>query len=123
MERNAGLDTEHQKLPQRARHPIQALLSLTRFLGVKGTLLIGGIVGVGYFVLPTSIKQQLLQAVGGSAQGTGQGASVGKACEASPANAKACDFSRAVLASTEDVWTTQFQKAELPTYGAAPPRT
>jgi predicted metalloprotease len=41
-------------------------------------------------------------------------------CQASPANAKACDFSRVVLASTEDVWNAQFQRAALPRYETAP---
>jgi predicted metalloprotease len=41
-------------------------------------------------------------------------------CEASQANGAACDFSRAVLGSTEDVWTQQFERGALPNYGSAP---
>jgi predicted metalloprotease len=43
-------------------------------------------------------------------------------CDASAENAAACDFSRVVLASTEDVWRAQFQNRALPSYaGQAPP--
>ena len=45
------------------------------------------------------------------------GASV---CDASQANGAACDFSRVVLASTEDVWTPLFERGALPTYGGSP---
>jgi predicted metalloprotease len=56
--------------------------------------------------------------------GGGPGASAGpgaaSVCQASPANGAACDFSRVVLASTEDVWTPLFARAALPAYGGAP---
>jgi predicted metalloprotease len=78
------------------------------------------VLAVGYFFLPSGLKQQLLGAVtgGGQQQGPSQGA--GSVCQASAANGKACDFSRVVLASTEDVWTPKFQNSALPRYGAAP---
>jgi uncharacterized protein len=101
--------------------PVQALSSLVRFLGIKGTLIAGAVLGVGFLVLPASIKQQLLGALsgGGSApQGSGQGA--GSVCQASAENGKACDFSRVVLGSTEDVWKPLFQSGALPRYGSAP---
>jgi hypothetical protein len=41
-------------------------------------------------------------------------------CQASQANNAACDFSRVVLASTEDVWTPLFERRALPVYGSAP---
>jgi predicted metalloprotease len=95
--------------------PIQALTSVMHLIGVKGTL----ILGVGYFVLPTSIKQQLFGAISG--EGAQQGAQgSGSVCQSSPENGKACDFSRVVLASTEDVWTAQFQKGALPRYETPP---
>lgn len=100
--------------------PIVALLSLTRIFGVKGVVVIAALAGVGYFLLPSGLKQQLLLALSGGAPGSGPAGAGGSVCDASPANAKACDFSRAVLASTEDVWEAQFQRATLPTYGAAP---
>jgi uncharacterized protein len=101
--------------------PIQALSSVVRLLGVKGTLLIGGVLAVVYFVLPSALKQQLLAALSGGSESSGQATSgAGSACQASPSNEKACDFSRVVLASTEDVWTAQFQRGALPRYGNAP---
>ncbi len=99
--------------------PIQALSSIVRMLGIKGTLVVGAVVGVGYFLLPAGLKQQLLGALpGGAPQAGGQGA--GSVCKASPDNAKACDFSAVVLGSTEDAWTQQFQSGALPQYGGAP---
>jgi predicted metalloprotease len=99
--------------------PIQAFTSLLRILGPKGAVALAAIAGVGYFVLPSGLKQQLLQALSGG-QATSTAAGRGKVCDASQKNAKACDFSRAVLASTEDVWSEQFQRQALPSYGKAP---
>ena len=104
----------------RAGVPAQALVSLVRFLGVKGTLVVGGLAGLAYVVLPAGARQQLFQALSGGSPSTSQGRSAGKVCDASPTNAKACDFSRAVLAATEDVWRKQFEQNSLPAYGAAP---
>ena len=104
--------------------PLNALSSIVRLLGVKGTMVIG-VIGAGiYFLAPAGVKQALLRALGGS-QGSSQSTSgsSGSACQASPTNGKACDFSRAVLASTEDVWAAQFQQGTLPKYGVTPPST
>jgi uncharacterized protein len=100
--------------------PVQGLASLVRLLGVKGTLIAAAVLGVGFFVLPAGLKQQLLGALagGGAQSGSAQGA--GSVCDASAANGKACDFSRVVLASTEDVWKPLFQSGALPRYSAAP---
>ena len=100
--------------------PIQALFSVVRLLGFKGTLLAGAVLAIGFFVLPAGLKQELLGALMGGGQGalsTPGGASV---CDASQGNGDACDFSRAVLASTEDVWTQQFDRGTLPNYDSAP---
>jgi predicted metalloprotease len=101
--------------------PLNALSSIVRLVGVKGAAIIG-IVGAGiYFLAPASIKQALLSALSGSSQSSSQTTgSSGSACQISPENNKACDFSRAVLASTEDVWKAQFQQGTLPRYGTAP---
>jgi hypothetical protein len=103
--------------------PVRALSSIFRLLGLKGILILGAVLVVGYFVLPSGLRQQLLGALsggaGGSAQGQGQ-PGAGSSCKASPSNEKACDFSRVVLASTEDVWTSQFQRSALPHYQTAP---
>ncbi len=101
--------------------PINALSSIVRVLGFKGAAVVGVVAAGVYFIAPAGVKQALLRAVTGGAQGSSQSASgSGSACQASPTNNKACDFSRAVLASTEDVWKAQFQQGTLPRYGAAP---
>ncbi len=102
--------------------PINALSSIVRLLGVKGAAVVGVIAAGVYFVAPAGVKQALLSVLtGGGAQGSGQGSpGAGSACETSPTNKSACDFSRAVLGSTEDVWGPQFQQGALPSYGAAP---
>jgi predicted metalloprotease len=81
---------------------------------------LGAVAGAGYLFAPPSVKQLfrgLLSGADGTSEtrpGAGQ-----STCAASPANAKACDFSRVVLASTEDVWTAEFQRGALPRYGRA----
>jgi predicted metalloprotease len=100
--------------------PIQALLSLVSILGFKGTLLAGAVLAVGFFVLPAGLKQELLGALTGGGEGAVSTPAGGSVCNASQANGAACDFSRVVLASTEDVWTQQFERGALPNYGSAP---
>ena len=100
--------------------PIQALLSLVSVLGFKGTLLAGAVLAIGFFMLPSGIKQEILGALTGGGQAGLSTPGAGSVCEASPANGTACDFSRVVLASTEDVWTQQFERGALPNYGSAP---
>jgi uncharacterized protein len=94
-----------------------ALSGLIRTLGIKGTLVVGAIAAVGYFVLPDGVRQALLSAVSGQSVSPAGGG--GTVCDSSAGNSAACDFSRAVLASTEDVWTEQFAKGALPRYGKA----
>jgi predicted metalloprotease len=97
--------------------PIQALSSVARLLGVKGTLIVGAVVAGAFFLLPAGLKEQLLGAVTGGGQEAASGS--GTVCDASQQNAQACDFSRVVLASTEDVWTPIFSENKLPSYGEA----
>lgn len=93
------------------------LLILVRLLGVKGTLIAGVLCAVVYFMAPNSLKSMLAQAVsGGGGQGEIQGGGT-NACSVSESNEKACDFSRVVLASTEDVWTERFAQGALPGTG------
>ena len=103
--------------------PAQALFSLVRMLGFKGTLIVGALGAVALFVLPSGLKQQLFGALTGGASPSRSATGSGSACQASAESAKACDFSRAVLASTEDVWKQLFQQGALPSYGASAPRT
>lgn len=99
--------------------PIQALSSIVRLFGLKGALIVGAVVGAGYFLLPSALKQQLFGLLSGGAEQQASGQGAGSVCQSSPANGKACDFSRVVLGSTEDVWTPQFQGGKLPRYGRA----
>jgi predicted metalloprotease len=71
-------------------------------------------------VLPAGLKQELLGALTGGGQEALSTPGAGSVCDASPANGAACDFSRVVLASTEDVWTQQFERGVLPNYGSGP---
>ena len=100
--------------------PIQALLSLVSLLGFKGTLVAGAVLVIGFFVLPAGLKQELLGALTGGGQEALSTSGAGSVCEASQSNSAACDFSRVVLASTEDVWTQKFERGALPNYGSAP---
>jgi len=100
--------------------PIQALLAVVRVLGFKGTLIAGAVVAMGFLVLPSGLKQQLLGALTGGGAGAAATPGAGSVCDASQANGAACDFSRAVLGSTEDVWAQKFERRELPNYGGAP---
>ena len=100
--------------------PIQALTSIVSLLGVKGTLIVGALLAVVYFVLPAGFQQELLVALMGGGQGAPSAPGAGSVCQASAANGAACDFSRVVLASTEDVWTPLFERGALPSYGTPP---
>jgi predicted metalloprotease len=102
--------------------PVRALFSIVQMFGVKGVAVIGALLGVGYLVLPSGLKQQLLLALGNGQTGSSQqGASgTGSACAASAENTEACDFARVVLASTEDVWTAVFERGALPRYEQQP---
>jgi uncharacterized protein len=99
--------------------PLQALTSVFRLLGFKGTLVAGAVLGAGFFLLPAGIKQQLLGALSGQA-GAEAPAATGSVCQATAENGKACDFSRVVLASTEDVWKPNFEQGALPRGQSAP---
>lgn len=100
--------------------PVQGLASIIRFLGIKGTLIAGAVLVGGFFLLPASIKQQLLGALSSGADSTTPAAGAGSVCQATPENGKACDFSRVVLGSTEDVWKPLFQQGALPSYSTPP---
>ena len=108
----------------RGRHVAGGMLpalfgGLLRMLGLRGTLILVAVVGGIYFLAPDGIKQAIfgLFSGGDPATGTPGGPTGSSVCAASPAFGKACDFSRVVLASTEDVWATSFAKGGLPDYG------
>ncbi len=99
--------------------PINALAGLVRLLGVKGTLIAGVVAIIGFVLMPAALKEQILGALTGG-EGTVSGPGAASVCEASQSNGAACDFSRVVLASTEDVWTPVFASGALPDYGGSP---
>jgi uncharacterized protein len=91
----------------------RGLMNVVRLLGVKGTLIAGGVCAVVFFMAPAGLKSTLVQALTGGGQGEIQSGGT-SACSVSESNAKACDFSRVVLASTEDVWADRFAEGALP---------
>jgi predicted metalloprotease len=100
--------------------PIYALLGLVRLLGVKGTLIVAVVGVIALSVMPAGIKDELRGALTGGGEGAPTALAGASVCQASQANGAACDFSRAVLGSTEDVWTPIFERGALPPYGSAP---
>src|SRR5581483_10810187 len=92
---------------------------LLRSLGVRGTLVVAAVVGGIYLFAPAGLKQAIVVALSGDASsGRNVGTRpAGSVCAASPAFGRACDFSRVVLASTEDVWAAEFKSGALPDYG------
>ena len=100
--------------------PIYALLGLVRLLGVKGTLIVAVVGVIALSVMPAGIKDELRGALTGGGEGAPTALAGASVCQASQANGAACDFSRAVLGSTEDVWTPIFERGALPAYGSAP---
>jgi len=104
--------------------PVALAGFLLRTIGLRGVLILVAVVGVFYLVAPAGVKRAILGALsGGSSTGGDQaGETVGAStCAASPAFGRACDFSRVVLASTEDVWSGEFKKGALPDYGRTVP--
>jgi predicted metalloprotease len=93
-----------------------ALFGLFRLLGPRGMLVAILVLGAIFLFNPLGLRDSVL---GGGGAG-GSGGAADSTCAASPANGQACDFSRAVLASTEDVWRGQFQEGRLPNYGVQP---
>ncbi|MDX2276319.1 MAG: neutral zinc metallopeptidase [Hyphomonadaceae bacterium] len=91
-----------------------------RGLSLQMIVIIGVALAIIYFFNPLGLREVVFGAgAGGGSQSVASGE--GSTCEASQANASACDFSRAVLASTEDVWRTQFSQGRLPSYGGQAP--
>ncbi len=93
-----------------AAMPAGALLALVSRLGIRGVLIIGLVLLGVYFFLP-GMRGPMLSLLG---IGGGQTQAAGQVCDQ---HGQACDFSSAVLASTEDVWRAQFQQRRLPNYG------
>lgn len=98
--------------------PAGALFAILRRIGLRGVLIVGIVLAGIWFFAPPNIKNMVFGALLGGVPGQTQSSEgAGSVCDA---QAQACDFSRAVLGSTEDVWAAQFQQGRLPNYGTAP---
>lgn len=93
-----------------------ALFAILSRIGLRGVLVVGVLLLGVYFLAPAGIKNAVFGALFGGVPGQ-SAASSGTTCDTA---AQACDFSRAVLGSTEDVWRTQFEQGRLPNYGVQP---
>ncbi|MGQ0533001.1 MAG: KPN_02809 family neutral zinc metallopeptidase [Caulobacteraceae bacterium] len=91
--------------------PAGALFAILRRIGLRGILIVAVVGAVVWFAFP-SMRAPILALLGIGGGPVAQGE--GSVCET---NAQACDFSRVVLGSTEDVWAAQFQQGRLPNYG------
>jgi uncharacterized protein len=82
-----------------------------------GTIVIIGIalLAVNFFA-PPDIKSAIFGQLFGGEAGSGGVAAGDPVCAA---KAEQCDFARAVLGATEDVWTQQFAQGRLPAYSSA----
>jgi uncharacterized protein len=99
--------------------PLQLLALVVRRLGVRGTLVLGAVAAAAYFFLPAGARNALLGLLTGEvSSSSGDRKALKGPCQASAEGAAACDFSRAVLGSTEDVWRAEFLAARLPRYGS-----
>ncbi len=97
--------------------PAGALFAILRRIGLRGILIVAIVLAGIYFFAPLNIRNMVFGALLGGVPGQSQTAGEGSVCET---EAQACDFSRAVLGSTEDVWRAQFQQGRLPNYGVQP---
>jgi predicted metalloprotease len=93
-----------------------ALFGIFRLLGLRGTIIAIVVLGAIYLFNPFHIRDAVFGSLSGASGGTST-APAASTCAASSENQHACDFSRRVLRSTEDVWTQQFQQDRLPNYG------
>lgn len=94
--------------------PGGVLFALLRRIGFRGIVIVGVLLAGVWFFAPANIKQMVFGALLGGVPGQSQAQGEGNVCDT---EAQACDFSRTILASTEDVWTSQFAQGRLPNYG------
>ena len=95
-----------------------ALFGLFRLLGFRGMLIAIVVLGAVYLFNPFGIRDAIFGTLAGSTAGQSQSAGAGgSTCASSPGATQACDFSRRILGSTEDVWGQQFRDGRLPNYG------
>jgi hypothetical protein len=97
--------------------PAGALFAILRRIGLRGIIIVGVVLAGIYFFAPPGIKNAVFGALLGSVPGQTQAQGEGSVCASSAAAGQACDFSRVILGSTEDVWAAQFSQGRLPSYG------
>jgi predicted metalloprotease len=100
--------------------PGGALFAILRRIGLRGILIAAVIGGIVWFAFP-QFRAPILALLGFGGGGGQVTQSEGSTCDSSPAATQDCDSSRAVLASTEDVWAAQFQQGRLPRYNNQQP--
>lgn len=98
---------------------VRLALEVFRLLGPKGTAVAAVGLVAFYFLAPPAVKESLLGAVFGRTE-VSSGGATNSTCALSAQNQTACDFSRAILASTEDVWQAKFAQGDLPKKTAGP---
>ena len=101
--------------------PGGVLFAILRRIGLRGILIVGVVLAGIWFFAPPGIKNMVFGALIGGVPGQTQTQSEGSTCDSSPDATQACDFSRAILGSTEDVWAAQFQQGRLPRYNNQQP--
>jgi predicted metalloprotease len=99
--------------------PGGVLFALLRRIGIRGILIVAVLGGIVWFGFP-QFRAPILQLLGIGGGGGEVAQGEGSVCESSTEAGQACDFSRVVLGSTEDVWTQQFAQGRLPNYGRQP---
>ena len=97
--------------------PGGVLFAILRRIGLRGIVIAGIVLAGIWFFAPPNIKQMVFGALLGQVPGQTQTTGEGSVCDS---QAAACDFSRTILASTEDVWAQQFAQGRLPNYGRQP---
>ena len=102
--------------------PGGTLFAILRRIGLRGILIVGIVLAGIYFFAPPGIKNMVFGAILGGVPGQSQTTQgEGTVCDSSAGATQACDFSRVILGSTEDVWGQQFQQGRLPRYNNQQP--
>jgi predicted metalloprotease len=101
--------------------PSGALFAILRRIGLRGIVIVGVVLAGIYFFAPPSIKNMVFGALLGGVPGQTQAQGASAVCDSSAGATQACDFSRVILGSTEDVWAQQFQQGRLPRYNNVQP--
>ncbi|MBL8544891.1 MAG: neutral zinc metallopeptidase [Hyphomonadaceae bacterium] len=100
--------------------PGGVLFAILRRIGFRGILIVGVLGAIVWFGFP-QFRAPILQLLGIGGGGGEVAQGEGTVCDSSTGATQACDFSRVILGSTEDVWGQQFQQGRLPRYNNQQP--